>query len=46
MKRFGVVGPPTILFLSPEGREIQEARIVGDVGVSGFLSKLAKAIRA
>jgi thiol:disulfide interchange protein DsbD len=46
MKRFGVVGPPTILFLSPEGREIQEARIVGDVGVAGFLSKLAKAIRA
>jgi thiol:disulfide interchange protein DsbD len=46
MKRFGVVGPPTIVFLSPEGREIQEARIVGDVGVAGFLSKLAKAIRA
>jgi thiol:disulfide interchange protein DsbD len=45
MKRFGVVGPPTIVFLSPEGREIQEARIVGDVGASGFLSKLAKAIR-
>jgi thiol:disulfide interchange protein DsbD len=46
MNRFGVVGPPTIVFLSPEGREIQEARIVGDVGVAGFLSKLAKAIRA
>jgi thiol:disulfide interchange protein DsbD len=45
MKRFGVVGPPTIVFLNPEGREIQEARIVGDVGVAGFLSKLAKAIR-
>ena len=46
MKRFGVVGPPTIVFLSPEGHEIQQARIVGDVGVAGFLSKLAKAIRA
>lgn len=46
MNRFGVVGPPTIVFLSPEGREIQETRIVGDVGVAGFLSKLAKAIRA
>ncbi|MEH2594991.1 thiol:disulfide interchange protein DsbD [Bradyrhizobium sp. AZCC 1577] len=45
MKRFRVVGPPTIVFLSPEGREIQAARIVGDVGVAGFLSKLAKAIR-
>ena len=46
MKRFGVVGPPTIVFLSPEGHEIREARIVGDVGVAGLLSKLAKAIRA
>ncbi|MCK1719479.1 protein-disulfide reductase DsbD [Bradyrhizobium sp. 141] len=46
MKRFGVVGPPTIVFISPEGREIQEARIVGDVGISAFLSKLAKAVRA
>ncbi|MCS3474170.1 protein-disulfide reductase DsbD [Bradyrhizobium elkanii] len=46
MKRFGVVGPPTIVFLSSEGREIQGARIVGDVGVAGFLSKLAKATRA
>ncbi|MCK1741297.1 protein-disulfide reductase DsbD [Bradyrhizobium sp. 139] len=46
MKRFSVVGPPTIVFISPDGREIQEARIVGDVSVSGFLSKLAKAVRA
>jgi thiol:disulfide interchange protein DsbD len=46
MKRFGVVGPPTIVFISPDGREIKETRIVGDVSVSGFLSKLAKAVRA
>jgi len=45
MKRFGVVGPPTIVFLTAEGREIQEARVVGGVGVAGFLRKLAKAIR-
>jgi thiol:disulfide interchange protein DsbD len=41
-----VVGPPTIVFISPDGREIKETRIVGDVSVSGFLSKLAKAVRA
>jgi thiol:disulfide interchange protein DsbD len=46
MKRFAVVGPPTIVFLGPDGDEIHEARIVGDVGVAGFLSKLAKALRA
>ncbi|MGX9431629.1 MULTISPECIES: protein-disulfide reductase DsbD [Bradyrhizobium] len=46
MKRFAVVGPPTIVFLGSDGAEIQEARIVGDIGVSGFLSKLAKALRA
>ena len=46
MKRFAVIGPPAIVFLTPEGKEIQDVRIVGTVGVEGFLSKLAKALRA
>lgn len=46
MKRFAVVGPPTIVFLGLDGGEIHEARIVGNVDVAGFLSKLAKALRA
>lgn len=46
MKRFAVVGPPAIIFLTPEGKEIQDVRVVGTVGVEGFLSKLAKALRA
>ncbi|WP_051382483.1 protein-disulfide reductase DsbD [Bradyrhizobium sp. Tv2a-2] len=47
MKRFAVVGPPTIVFLNPDnGREIQEARIVGDVSLVSFLSRLERAIRA
>jgi thiol:disulfide interchange protein DsbD len=46
MQRFAVVGPPTIVFLNPDGNEIREARVVGDVGVDGFLSKVAKAWRA
>ena len=45
MRRFAVVGPPTVVFLNPDGREITDARVVGDVGVSGFLNKLAKASR-
>jgi thiol:disulfide interchange protein DsbD len=46
MQRFAVVGPPTVVFLNPDGSEIKEARVVGDVGVDNFLSKVAKAWRA
>jgi thiol:disulfide interchange protein DsbD len=46
MQRFEVVGPPTIVFLNPEGAEISNTRIVGAVGVDAFLSKVAKALRA
>jgi thiol:disulfide interchange protein DsbD len=46
MQRFAVVGPPTVVFLNPDGSEIREARVVGDVGVDGFLNKVAKAWRA
>lgn len=45
MKHFAVVGPPTIVFLNVDGTEIQEARIVGNIGVSGFLSKLETVLR-
>jgi thiol:disulfide interchange protein DsbD len=43
MQRFAVVGPPTVVFLNPDGSEITDARVVGDVGIGGFLNKLAKA---
>jgi thiol:disulfide interchange protein DsbD len=46
MRRFAVVGPPTIVFLNPDGSEVENARVVGDVGVTGFLSKIARALRA
>jgi thiol:disulfide interchange protein DsbD len=45
MQRFAVVGPPTVVFLNPDGSEIADARVVGDVGIDGFLNKLAKASR-
>lgn len=46
MQRFAVVGPPTVVFLNPDGSEIKDARVVGDVGVERFLNKIAKAWRA
>ncbi len=46
MQRFDVVGPPTIVFLDPEGSEISNARVIGTVDVNAFLAKVAKALRA
>ena len=46
MQRFTVVGPPTVVFLNPDGSEIKDARVVGDVGVDDFLNKVARAWRA
>jgi thioredoxin:protein disulfide reductase len=46
MQRFDVVGPPTVVFLDPEGSEISDARVTGAVGVNAFLAKVAKALRA
>lgn len=46
MQRFAVVGPPTVVFLDPDGSEIKDARVVGDINVDNFLNKIAKAWRA
>ncbi|WP_414470936.1 protein-disulfide reductase DsbD [Microvirga sp. M2] len=44
MKRFGVMGPPTILFLDPKtGQEIAPVRTIGMIDADGFLQKLAAA---
>jgi thiol:disulfide interchange protein DsbD len=41
MKRFDVVGPPTVIFLGArDGKEAAEARIVGPVDASTFLKSL------
>lgn len=39
MKRFGVVGPPSILFFK-QGQELRSKRIVGEVGKRVFLTHL------
>lgn len=46
MQRFDVVGPPTIVFLDPEGAEISSSRVIGAVSVNAFLAKVARALRA
>lgn len=43
MKKLGVVGPPTILFIGPDGNERRNARVVGEVGAKGFLKHLHRA---
>lgn len=43
MEDLQVVGPPTMLFLGPDGAEVAGTRLVGEVGKSDFLETLALA---
>jgi thiol:disulfide interchange protein DsbD len=44
MQRFGVAGPPTILFLDPRtGQEVAPSRAIGTIDADGFLQKLTAA---
>jgi thioredoxin:protein disulfide reductase len=43
MKRFAVIGPPTLIFLSPAGAEVEGTRTVGKTEVNDLLSKIAAA---
>jgi thioredoxin:protein disulfide reductase len=45
MQRFSVVGPPTLIFLNPVGKEVEAARVIGATAVGDFLGKLAIAER-
>jgi thiol:disulfide interchange protein DsbD len=36
LKRFGIVGPPAILFFGPDGRERREYRVVGFLDAARF----------
>lgn len=45
MRRFDVVGPPTIVFLDPKGSEIANSRVIGAVDINAFLAKVAEASR-
>ena len=44
MQRFGVMGPPTLLFVDAQtGREIEDTRTVGAISAEQFRRKLAQA---
>jgi thiol:disulfide interchange protein DsbD len=46
MRRYDVVGPPTVVFVAPSnGEEIRSARSVGDTSVAEFGRKIDLAIR-
>lgn len=40
MQHFNVIAPPTILFFNPDGLEVPEKRIIGEMGPTEFLQKL------
>ena len=46
LKRFGLFGPPGILFFGPDGREIDSARTVGFVPADAFAAGLDRVIAA
>ena len=45
LKRFGLVGPPVILFFGPDGRERREYRLVGFVDAARFNAHLRSLLR-
>jgi len=43
MGHYGVVGPPTLLLIGPDGEEARSARIVGELDAEAFLDHLERA---
>lgn len=44
LKRFEVIGPPTLLFFDAAGLEQRSLRVVGEIDAERFLARLRKAI--
>lgn len=43
LKEYGIIGPPTIVFIDPQGNEVRSARITGEVNAARFLEYLQQA---
>lgn len=43
LKHWGVMGPPTLILVGPDGNERRDLRVIGEVGVNAFLSRLDEA---
>ncbi|MDH3694119.1 MAG: protein-disulfide reductase DsbD, partial [Gammaproteobacteria bacterium] len=44
LKQFGLIGPPTILFFGPDGRERPQFRIMGYMGAEAFEQHVRNAV--
>ncbi|WP_245153467.1 protein-disulfide reductase DsbD [Allopusillimonas ginsengisoli] len=40
LKHWGVMGPPTLILVGPDGKERRDLRVVGEIGAGGFLERL------
>ncbi|WP_226944714.1 hypothetical protein [Pseudomonas sp. FME51] len=40
LKHWGVMGPPTLILVGPDGNERRDLRMVGEVNTSEFLDRL------
>jgi thiol:disulfide interchange protein DsbD len=40
LKHWGVMGPPTLILVGPDGNERRDLRVVGEIGARGFLDRL------
>ncbi|WP_227369385.1 protein-disulfide reductase DsbD [Halomonas sp. M20] len=43
LKAYGVLGPPTIMLIGPDGKERRGQRIVGEISAEAFLERLDQA---
>lgn len=43
LKRWGVMGPPTLILVGPDGKERRDLRVVGEIDARAFLDHLDKA---
>jgi thiol:disulfide interchange protein DsbD len=46
MKKFGIIGPPAILFFNRQGEEMRAYRLVGYFTPEEFVSHLQKVVAA
>jgi thiol:disulfide interchange protein DsbD len=42
-RHYGIAGPPTVVFLAPDGREVRAARVEGFMSPERFLERLRMA---
>lgn len=40
LRHWGVMGPPTLILVGPDGRERRDLRVVGEIDAGGFLRRL------